>query len=198
MPTPTTTFRLADPDRRKLDQLADELICSRSDVLRLGMAALMRDPEMRRQIRADNVARAFLKRLRTQYGGNAVLELVDGPDDANWKLAGEPIDRQVLDVDVRQVGDRFVLHLLDPSSGVAISNVMSWVDEVDTRHAVVSLDRLWLHSVRDVVGEPRTRQLYDGRTVVQIALHPAEGQCAPNCGQRATNRGVVCRGHGGD
>jgi hypothetical protein len=169
MASPTTTFRLSSADRRVLDQLADELVCSRTDVLRLGMAALQGDPRLRRHIRAENVARAFLKSLRTQYGDDAVLELVDGPDAPEWKLAGEPIDRTVIDVHVDRVGDRRVMSLLDPVSGVGISNVMRWTDADGAHHAVISLDRLWVQSRTDLVAEPKTRQLYDGRTVVQIA-----------------------------
>lgn len=169
MPTPTTTFRLSTADRGVLDQLADELVCSRTDVLRLGMAALQRDAQLREQVRAENVARVFLKSLRTQYGDQAVLELVAGPDDPQWKLAGEPIDRGVIDVHIDRVGDRHVMSLLDPASGVGISNVMTWTDNDDARHAVISLDRLWVQSRTDLVAEPKTRRLYDGRTVVQIA-----------------------------
>jgi hypothetical protein len=169
MTTSTTTFRLSDGDRAVLDQLADELVCSRTDVVRLGLAALRRNAEERGHIRAENVARAFLKSLRTQYGDQAVLELVDGPNDPQWKLAGEPIDRTIVDVHVDRVGDRQVISLLDPVSGVGISNVMGWSDDDEARHVVISLDRLWVQSRTDLVAEPKTRQLYDGRTVVQIA-----------------------------
>lgn len=168
MATPTTTFRLSDRERGQLERLANELVCSRSDVLRHGMAALRDDPDLRRQIKADNLARAFLKNLRTQYGDDATIELVDGPDDPNWKLAGEPLDRQVVDVMVERQGDRWVLDLLDKATGVAIHNVMSWSDEDGYRHAVVPLRDLWVYSSKGAIGEPKTRQLYDGRTVVQI------------------------------
>jgi hypothetical protein len=166
--TTTTTFRLPERDRRRLDRLAEEMVCSRTDVLRLGVAALQRDPSLRKQIKADNIARAFLKSLRAQYGNNAVLELSDGPDDPNWKLAGEPIDTSVLDVLVKRVGDGFVMDLVDPASGVAIHNAMSWTEGDGSRHVVVRLDQLWVYSTSAVAGEPKTRQLYDGRTVVQI------------------------------
>lgn len=169
MPTPTTTFRFPERDRTRLDRLATELVCSRTDVLRYGMAALARDPQVRAQIKAENVARIFLKSLRTQYGENAVLELVNGPDDKNWKLAGEPIDEEIVNVDVRRVEDRTVMNLIDPQTGVGISNVMTWTDERDMRHAVVSLDQLWVHAAGGIVSDPATRQLYDGRVVVQIA-----------------------------
>ena len=144
------------------------MVCSRTDVLRLGVAALQRDPELRKQIKADNIARAFLRSLRTQYGDNAELELADGPDDPHWKLAGEPIDRDTVDVVVKRVGDRFVMDLVDPSSGVAIHNALSWTDDDGVGHVVVRLDQLWVYSASRVGGEPKTRQLYDGRTVVQI------------------------------
>ncbi|HEY5195485.1 MAG TPA: hypothetical protein VIJ51_00500 [Solirubrobacteraceae bacterium] len=169
MPSPTTTFRFADRERRRLDQLAHEMVCSRADVLRLGLAALQRDPALREEVRALNVARAFIKSLRTQYGDNAILELDDGRDD-KWKLAGEPIDAAALDLDVKRVGDRFVMSLLDPESRVEITNVRadSWTDEDGVRHAVVPLSNLWASSASELVAEPRTRQLCDGRTVVQI------------------------------
>lgn len=168
MVTPTTTFRLSTADRRRLERLADELVCSKSDVLRLGMAMLARDPELQAQVRAGNVARAFLKSLRTQYGAYAVLELVDGRGGDDWVLAGEPLDRSVVDVEVHEVDDRYVLHLLDPSTGVAIENAHSWVGEDCRQHATVSLEQLWVHSEFPTGDEPKTRQLVDGRTVVQI------------------------------
>jgi hypothetical protein len=169
MPTPTTTFRLTLRERAQLERLADELVCSRTDVLRYGMAALRKDDSgLTSQIRADNLARAFLKGLITQYGENAVIELKDGPEDEHWRLAGEPLDPQVLDVVVRQQGDRFVMDLADKATGVAIHNVQSWEDEDGYRHAVVPLRDLWIYSSTGVSGEPKTRQLYDGRTVVQF------------------------------
>jgi hypothetical protein len=164
----TSTFRLRDRDQRELGRFAEEMICSRTDVVRIGLAAIRRNPELRQQVRADNVARAFLKSLRSQYGDNAVLELVDGPNCPDWKLAGEPIDREVVDVLVQRVGDRFVMDLIDPTSGIGIHNVMSWTDEEGSRHAVVPLNQLWVHSASGVTVEPRARQLYDGRTVVQV------------------------------
>ncbi len=168
MVTPTTTFRLTAADRKRLDWLADELVCSRSEVLRLGTAMLARDPAVRAQVRAGNVARAFLKNLRTQYGPNAVLELVEGRDGDDWVLAGAPLDRSVVDVEIHEVDDRYVLHLLDPSTGVAISNAHSWVGDDGRQRVTVSLEHLWVHSDFPTSDEPKTRQLVDGRTVVQI------------------------------
>jgi hypothetical protein len=73
---------LTAPERAQLDRLADRLVCSRTDVLRYGIAALRNDDSgLVAQIRADNLARAFLKGLITQYGENAVIELKDGPDE---------------------------------------------------------------------------------------------------------------------
>jgi hypothetical protein len=133
------------------------------------MAALHRDRSgLVGQIRADNLARAFLKSLITQYGENAVIELKDGPEDPHWRLAGEPLDREVLDVVVRQQGDRFVMDLVAKATGVGIRNVQSWEDEDGYRHAVVPLRDLWVYSPTRVSGEPQTRRLYDGRTVVQF------------------------------
>jgi hypothetical protein len=120
------------------------------------------------QIRADNLARAFLKSLITQYGENAVIELKDGPADPHWRLAGEPLDREALDVIVRPQGDRFVMDLVDKATGVAIHNVQSWEDEEGFRHAVVPLRDLWVYSSMRVSSEPTTRQLLDGRTIVQF------------------------------
>lgn len=168
MVTPTTTFRLSSRERLQVDRFSNELICTRSDVLRYGMAALRSDTGLRSQIRADNLARAFLKSLITQYGENAVLELVDGPDDPEWRLAGEPIDRDVLDVVVARQGDRWVMDLVDKATNVAIHNVLAWTDADGSRHAVVPLRTLWVYSSHGVIGEPKTRRLIDGRTVVQL------------------------------
>ncbi len=168
MATPTTTFRLTARERVQLERLADELVCSRSDVLRYGMAALREDPGVRQQIKADNLARSFLKSLQTQYGEDATIELVDTPGDPNWRLAGEPLDPKAIDAIVERQGDRWVLDLVDKASGVAIHNVMSWADEEGRRHAVVPLRDLWVYSSRGSIGEPSTRQLQDGRTIVQI------------------------------
>ncbi len=169
MATPTTTFRLTSRERAQLDRLADELVCSRTDVLRYGMAALRNDESgLTGQIRADNLARAFLKNLITQYGERAVIELMDGPEDPHWRVAGEPLDRDVLDVIVRRQGDRFVMDLVAKATGIAIHNVQVWEDEEGYRHAVVPLRDLWVYSSTGVSAEPKTRQLFDGRTVVQI------------------------------
>lgn len=169
MATPTTTFRLTSRERAHLDRLADELVCTRTDVLRYGMSALRRDASgLTRQIAADNIARAFLKSLITQYGENAVIELAEGEDDPHWKLAGEPIDADVLDVIVRRQGDRFVMDLVAKATGVAIHNVQAWEDADGYRHAVVALRDLWVYSSTGVSDQPETRQLYDGRTVVRF------------------------------
>lgn len=169
MATPTTTFRLTSRERAQLDRLADELVCSRTDVLRYGMAALRDDDSgLTSQIRADNLARAFLKNLITQYGEDAVIELEEGPEDPHWRLAGEPLDREVLDVIVRRQGDRFVMDLVAKATGVAIHNVQAWEDEDGFRHVVVPLRNLWVYSSTEVSAEPKTRQLFDGRTVVQF------------------------------
>ena len=117
---------------------------------------------------SDNVAAPLLKSLITQYGENAVIKLQDGPEDPHWRLAGEPLDSDVLDVIVRRQGDRFVMDLVAKATGVAIHNVQAWEDEAGVRHAVVPLRDLWVYSSTGVTGEPKTRQLYDGRTVVQF------------------------------
>ncbi len=168
MVSPTTTFRLSDRDRAQLERLADELLCKRTDVLRLGMAALRENRPLRRQIRADNLARAFLQSLRTQYGEDATIELVDGLDDPNWKLANEPLDRNVIDIAMTHQGDRFVMSLIQPGTNVGIHNVAAWDDADGARHAVVRLRDLWVHSAHAIIGEPATRQTYDGRTIVTI------------------------------
>lgn len=169
MVTPTTTFRLTSSERDQLEHLANELVCTRTDVLRYGMAALRDDQSgLTGQITADNLAKTFLKSLITQYGENAVLELKEGPQDPHWRLADEPLDPEVLDVIVRRQGDRFVMDLVGKASGVAIHNVQTWKDRDGFRHAVVPLRDLWVFSSTGVSAEPLTRQLYDGRTVVQL------------------------------
>jgi hypothetical protein len=97
-----------------------------------------------------------------------VIELKDGPEDPHWRLAGEPLDREVLDVIVRHQGDRFVMDLFAQATGVAIHNVQAWEDEDGYHHAVVPLRDLWVYSSTKVSSQPKTRQLYDGRTVVQF------------------------------
>lgn len=168
MVTPTTTVRLTEVDRARLQRLADELVCSRADALRLGMAALFINKPLRRQIRADNLAIAFLQSLRTQYGPNAVIELVDGPEDPQWQLAGKPLGETIVDVVERRQGDRWVLDLIDRSNGVVIRNALSWEDEDGHRHAVVALKDLWVHVQHRVTSEPRTRRTLDGRTVLEL------------------------------
>jgi hypothetical protein len=169
MPSPTTTFRLSSRERAQLDRLANRLVCSRTDVLRYGLAALRReDFGWVNQIRADNLARAFLKNLITQYGEDAVIELQDGPSDSCWRLAGEPLDSDLLDVVIRRQGDGYVIDLLDKAHGVGISNVRAWEDEHGFRHATVALRDLWVYSSTRVSADPKTRQLADGRAVVQF------------------------------
>jgi hypothetical protein len=169
MTTPTTTFRLTSGERVQLDRLADELVCSRTDVLRYGMAALRDDESgLLGQIRADNLARSFLKSLITQYGEDAVIELSDGPEDPHWRLAGEPLDDEMLGVIVRRQGDRFVMDLVAKATGVGIHNVQSWDEEDGSSHVTVRLRDLWVYSSTRVSSESKTRQLVDGRTVVQF------------------------------
>jgi hypothetical protein len=123
---------------------------------------------LRRQIRADNLARAFLQSLRTQYGANAVLELIDGPGDPHWHLAGEPLDTSYLDVIVRPQGEHFVMDLIDVQDGVGIYNAQLWEDQDEVRHAMVPLSALWVYTSHALIGEPTTHMTYDGRTVVEI------------------------------
>jgi Arc/MetJ-type ribon-helix-helix transcriptional regulator len=171
MASATTTFRLSYEDRRILDNLADRLLCSRSDVLRYALAALQDEPGRLDRIRSENRARVFVQNLRTQYGADAVLEVrdADPADIANWKVAGDPIDPEFLNVAVTQQGDRHVLDLVDPASKVRILNVDSWTDADGRRHAVIPLRRLWFTVSPGTTEVPQTRQLLDGRTVVRIA-----------------------------
>lgn len=133
------------------------------------MATLREDGSgLTTQIKADNLARAFLKSLITQYGETAVIEFQDGPGDPQWRLAGEPLDSTVLDVIVRRQGDQFAMDLVAKATGVAIHNVQVWTDEDGYRDAVVPLRDLWVYSSTRVSAEPKTRRLADGRTVVQF------------------------------
>lgn len=169
MASPTTTFRLTDRDRLQLSRLADELLCKRTDVLRLGMAALRESRPLRRQIKADNLARSFLQSLRAEYGEDAVIERVDGPGDLEWRLGGAPLDPSVVKVALTHRGERIVMDLIQPATGVGIHNVDSFENDQDARHAVVRLRDLWVHSAYAVIGEPTTRRTHDGRTIVSIS-----------------------------
>lgn len=97
-----------------------------------------------------------------------MLELFDAASDPKWKLAGEPIDPGIVDVHVHRVGDRHVMSLLDPQSGVGIER-----DDVDRRRRRLSRSGIAGPSVGAVTHRPghraSTRQLYDGRIVVQIS-----------------------------
>ena len=169
MVTPTTAFRLTDYDKRQLDRLSNELGLSRTDVVRHGLAALRRDPELRKQIRAEQLAIAFLSRLRARYGERAQLRLVVGPDQPEPQpcVADEPVDHEEVDVRVRYEGDFAFVDLVDPSVGVGIWNAY-WTEIDDRKDVHILLKAIDLYLRLAPTDEPRTHRLGDGRTVLAV------------------------------
>jgi hypothetical protein len=60
------------------------------------------------------------------------------------------------------------MDLVAKATGVGIHNVQSWEEEDGSRHSTVALRDLWVYSPTRVSSEAKTRQLFDGRTVVQF------------------------------
>lgn len=169
MVTPTTAFRLTDYDRHQLERLSDELGLSRTDVVRHGLAALRRDPALRKQIRAEQLAIAFLNRLRARYGEHTQLRLVVGPDqpEPDPRIADEPLDWEELDVRVRYEGDFAFVDLVDPTVGVGIWNAY-WTEVGDHKDVRILLKAIDLYVRLAPTDEPRTHRLGDGRTVLAV------------------------------
>lgn len=167
MPSPTTTFRLTDRDRGKLDRLADELLCSRTDVVRHGIATLLRTPELRSQIKAEHLALAFLNRLRSARGDRATLGFRIGFDDPKPTIDDSPVDPDELAVVVRYENDFAFVDLVDPTTGVGIRNAY-WTEANDTKDVRLPLHSLGLYIRVTPTSEPQSQRLPDGRTVVTI------------------------------
>ena len=169
MATPTSAFRLTNRDRRQLDRLADELLLSRTDVIRHGLAALRRDHALRRQILAEQLVLAFLARLRGRYGDRAQIAVDVGPDqpEPSPRIAGEPIDPDEAQIDVRYEDGHAFIDLVDPTVGVAIRNAY-WTAADEGVNVRIPLKALGLYQRVVPTNEPRTHRLDDGRTVVAV------------------------------
>jgi hypothetical protein len=170
-PTATTTFRLTALDRRVLGALEEELGCSKTDIVRLGLAALRRDPNLRRQLRADRFAAAFLARLRDQHGRHAQVQVTlatDKPARPRWLMSrvadGQPVDPADVQVEVRHEEDIFVVDLVDGHTGVGIRNAW-WTDsESDACIPLVGIN-FWQTARID---DPIVVTLPDQRQAVEI------------------------------
>lgn len=158
-----------EPADRGLNRLADELLCKRTDVLRLAMGALRQNRDLRLQIRADNAARAFLQALRDEYGPNAELRPSGRRGETpTWSLGGQPIDGDDLAVSLREQGGGFVIDLFQPKTNVAIHNAFAWDTEEELFLRGVTLADLWVHSPYATIGEPKASRTIGGHTVVDI------------------------------
>jgi hypothetical protein len=169
MATPTSAFRLTDRDRRQLDLLADELLLSRTDVIRHGLAALRGDHALRRQILAEQLVLAFLARLRGRYGDHAQIALDVGPDqpEPNPRIGEEPVDPDEAQVEVRHEDDHAFIDLVDPTVGVAIRNAY-WTSTDEGVDVRIPLKAIGLYQRVVPTDEPRTHRMDDGRTVVAV------------------------------
>ena len=180
MVTPTSAFRLTDHDRRQLDRLADELLLSRTDVIRHGLAALRRDPGLRRQILAEQLAVAFLARLRARYGDHAQLAFDVGPDqpEAKPRIAGKPIDPAEARVHVRYADDHALVDLVDPTVGVAIRNAY-WTAADEGKDVRVPLMAIGLYRRITPTDEPyaAARRRSDRRRCSRRTTVPSGSSC---------------------
>jgi hypothetical protein len=169
MATGTSAFRLTDRDRHHLDWLAEELHLSRTDVIRLGLAELRRNPGLRRQIQAEQLAVAFLARLRAAHGDRAQLAVAVGPDQPppEPRINGSPINPFDVRVDVRYDDDHAFVDLVDPSNNVGIRNAY-WTDATVGVDVWIPLKAVDLYRRFAPTEEPRTYSLDDGRTVLAI------------------------------
>jgi hypothetical protein len=169
MATATSAFRLTERDRRHLDWLVEETLLSRTDVIRLGLAELRRNPVLCRQIRAQQRAVAFVARLRASHGDHAQLALEVGPDHPhpNPRIDDAPINPFEIRVLVRYENDHAFVDLVDPSDGIGIRNAY-WTDANDGKSVRIPLKAVDLYRRFAPAEEPRTYNLDDGRTVVAI------------------------------
>lgn len=162
----STGFRFSERELDELDQLAEQLGCSRTTVVRHAVAALRDDPQARRQIQADYEARELLRRLRERHGWGALLSLDPAAPDG-CTIAGRAPDPALLRTKVRHSDDRFALDLVDANTGTQIINVITWTADA-VHHHVVALRDLWVHSSVAAIDDPQVRQLPDGRPIVQV------------------------------
>lgn len=167
MVTPTTGFRLTEYDRRSLEQLSEELVCSRTEVVRQGLAALRRDPALRRQIKAENLALAFLARLRDHYGQHSTLDLSVGggrvPSTAT--IAGRPLDPAMARVEVREENGFAFIDLIDPNTNVGIRNAY-WTELDEAKDLRILLRAIDVYVRVAPTSEPAPHRLPDGRSAV--------------------------------
>jgi Arc/MetJ-type ribon-helix-helix transcriptional regulator len=160
------TLRLRPREPELLDRLAEELGgVSRTDVVRSALR-LLRHPDnqaFREQIRAANVANAFLARLRREYGEMGRLEFETHEDAPRVTINGtEPVDFAGL---VRTTEHFVHLDLIDKTTGVAIRNLFV-TDRDEPAHVVLTLSSLYVHSPVPAPEETVARILPDGRTGV--------------------------------
>jgi hypothetical protein len=167
-PTTTTTFRLTAADRRTLKRLEEELACTKADIVRLGLAALRRDPELRHRLRAERFAAAFLSRLKDELGTHAQLRVrmdEHGNVVTEWMATRRrgPAAETEVEVNVREQGDLHFVDLIDPRTGVGIRNAY-WSEARDFCFPISAVN----FRRTAPLDEPEARRLPDGRTAITV------------------------------
>jgi len=175
MATPTVTFRLLERERQTLDKLAEELVCSRTDVIRAGLRLLRKDDAFRKELKAVNLVKAFLGRLEEKYGPHADLRF-EMPT-ASCKIGGKETDEVDVRVRYEEPGTagspanstRRTAHfdLIDPQTGVGLFN--AYVTSADEENLVViPLSAIYVPSPAPSVDERTSWRLPDGRMAVEV------------------------------
>jgi len=92
--TQTTTFRLRPTELKQLTDLAEEMSCSKTDVLRLGLQELAsKDESWRRARKAESKAYAFIDRLKSEFGPLSRADFEFGADrSVRLRIDGEEPD----------------------------------------------------------------------------------------------------------
>lgn len=174
-PPATTSFRPTAADRRLLEELKEELDAAQADIIRLGLVALLRNPELRRELRADRAVASLLARLRDSYGPHAQLQVPlspgEGPVAAGWLVPRRQppvfdVDPHELDVRVRHDGTTYFVDLVDPETGAGIENAW-WKTTAAKTLAVFPLAAVNFWPTAPL-GDPEPVTLPDGRSAVRI------------------------------
>jgi len=110
--TRTTTFRLRPKELKQIADLAEDMECSKTDVVRLGLQELQKkDQEWRRARKAESKAYAFIDRINSEFeprsraeflfsSDRSVRLLIDGEEPEGIRIELRDFGNGVLGVDL--------------------------------------------------------------------------------------------------
>ena len=119
MATPNTTFKLSESDLAVLGDLAAEMRCSRTEVVRRALGDLKRRRDERR-----DVARAFIKRLHASVPRGATVMIGLDSEESPFATINGTVKREDILVRGERISsgkDDFVrVFLCDPDHGLEL------------------------------------------------------------------------------